>query len=264
MRTFRQLTSRHQDLCRSVADFYHDIFLLGLASYQSAFVKTKLDDFFSHGQDDISNLDLRELQEQPAARASKVPSHSTRSDLPIRSKGTANVVSATDSSSKKVGSSSRCPVCHGRHKEDTCWTIHPELATEEWRTANRFKIQVYRDRRLMAPLRLHLKFHLHNLTLVMRLRLLQSKMLHYPDGSSIRVPPIICPAICLLLLLCHQSVMIMVLCLLLVDPLVLHTSVLSSWMLMLDRLLVLLLLFDIFLVYKQILYHLRCWRIKVS
>ncbi|OJD21683.1 hypothetical protein ACJ73_06977 [Blastomyces percursus] len=70
-RRFRYLVARHKELCRGTQDIYHDLFLNGLRDYQKMFVKSRLDDFFSTGQELIVNIDLDDLMNQLTNRSSK-------------------------------------------------------------------------------------------------------------------------------------------------------------------------------------------------
>ena len=61
---YREIQSRLEELNATKEDIEHDLFLIGLGSWNSTFVRTKLDEFFATGQRNqpIKNLNLRDLQ----------------------------------------------------------------------------------------------------------------------------------------------------------------------------------------------------------
>jgi len=71
MRKFRVIRTKYTSLGFPLDEnFLHDCFILGLGNWQSQFVKTKLDEFFSGGRGETKNLNLDALMEQLASRAS--------------------------------------------------------------------------------------------------------------------------------------------------------------------------------------------------
>jgi hypothetical protein len=68
---YREIQSRLEELNATKEDIEHDLFLIGLGSWNSTFVRTKLDEFFATGQRNqpIQNLNLRDLQGELSNRA---------------------------------------------------------------------------------------------------------------------------------------------------------------------------------------------------
>ncbi|KAL1958062.1 hypothetical protein VTO42DRAFT_5102 [Malbranchea cinnamomea] len=77
LRTFKRLEARYRDLATSLDDVIHDLFIILLGDHQSAFVKSKLDEFYSTGQGEIKNLPLTKFQNQLATRVPKSGVEST-------------------------------------------------------------------------------------------------------------------------------------------------------------------------------------------
>ncbi|KAL1955731.1 hypothetical protein VTO42DRAFT_8129 [Malbranchea cinnamomea] len=96
LRIFKRLEARYRDLATSLDDVIHDLFIILLGDHQSAFVKSKLDEFYSTGQGEIKNLPLTEFQNQLARRA---PRKNRRQQQPSQQPNSAN--SAMESTTKQ-------------------------------------------------------------------------------------------------------------------------------------------------------------------
>jgi hypothetical protein len=68
---FREIQSRFQELDVTKEDIEHDLFLIGLGSWNSAFVRTRLDEFFATGQRNfLSRVRINARGHAPRLRAS--------------------------------------------------------------------------------------------------------------------------------------------------------------------------------------------------
>lgn len=138
LRRFRQVIARHKELSSSIDDIYHDIFIIGLGSYQSIFMKSKLDEFFSSGQGNPQNLDLKFLVDQ---RSSRVTKTATTSSLSQSSKQKSNAMMVNIENPKAT---SKCNHCQSdRHSSQRCWIRYPGTAPEKWRNNHKARIDAF-------------------------------------------------------------------------------------------------------------------------
>ena len=150
---FREIQSRLEELDVKKADIEHDLFLIGLGSWNSAFVRTRLDEFFASGQRNqpIKNLNLRDLQGELSNRAQidsdtanqKLSEKSDQEDPKSDQSDSEPEQSDSESHKKpgmtrsrspnKRGDPPKCSHCTGLgHIETKCWFKHPNLAPPEW------------------------------------------------------------------------------------------------------------------------------------
>lgn len=143
---YREIQSRLEELNTTKEDIEHDLFLIGLGSWNSTFVRTKLDEFFATGQRNqpIKNLNLRDLQGELSNRA-QIDSDTANQKLSEKSDRSDSEPERSDSESRKKpgmtrskspnkrGDLPKCSHCTGLgHIESNCWFKHPNLAPPEW------------------------------------------------------------------------------------------------------------------------------------
>ncbi|OJD09981.1 hypothetical protein ACJ73_09989 [Blastomyces percursus] len=123
-RRFRYLVARHKELCQGTEDVYHDLFLNGLREFQKTFVKSRLDNFYSTGQEPIVNIDLDDLMKQLTNRSSKKVGNEPKKHQPQADSATAR----KDEEKDKDAKVRKCTHCKkDGHTVDRCFTLHPEL-----------------------------------------------------------------------------------------------------------------------------------------
>ncbi|OJD09530.1 hypothetical protein ACJ73_10250, partial [Blastomyces percursus] len=123
-RRFRYLVARHKELCQGTEDVYHDLFLNGLREFQKTLVKSRLDDFYSTGQEPIVNIDLDDLMKQLTNRLSKKVGNEPKKYQPQADSATAKKDEGKDNDAKVR----KCTHCKkDGHTVNRCFTLHPEL-----------------------------------------------------------------------------------------------------------------------------------------
>lgn len=132
-----QIKADFQSLQISVDDILHDLFLQSLGTWQSAFVKTKLDEFFTTGGSGtpIRNLDIDDLMRQlqyRAQMASKKPAKESAKSFNAKDSSSSNSNAASDNSRPRMTRCAYCQVQNGYHTEADCYCKHPEKAPKDW------------------------------------------------------------------------------------------------------------------------------------
>ncbi|OJD28534.1 hypothetical protein ACJ73_00061 [Blastomyces percursus] len=113
MATFRDLKAKLVSLGENWAEStYHDFFILGLGNWQQEFMRMKLDEFYATKQGPIRNLNLDDLMDQLAARATT----------------TATTTATATTAATKY-----------------CWFKHPSLASADWKERNKGRIKGLKD-----------------------------------------------------------------------------------------------------------------------
>ena len=129
---FKRIEAKIKNLNITVQDMLHDAFLQNLGSYQSAFVNSRLDEFFATGSrhEPIQNLDLDDLIRQLNNRSRDIPKPKNASmyQSPIPIKDT------KDDSNKPRRTCEYCGIPF--HGERNCRSKHPESAPIDWLKEN--------------------------------------------------------------------------------------------------------------------------------
>src|SRR5882762_1916499 len=144
---YREIQSRLEELNVTKEDIEHDLFLIGLGSWNSAFVRTRLDEFFATGQrsQPIKNLNLKDLQGELSNRAqhrsesaNQRPNEESNQKVskkttPESTTNPSNQPTTTGSKSFNKESPPKCSYCSRLgHTTSTCWFKNPSLAPPEW------------------------------------------------------------------------------------------------------------------------------------
>ncbi|KAG5288066.1 hypothetical protein I7I48_10151 [Histoplasma ohiense] len=135
--TFQKLKTKLVSLGENWAEStYHDLFILGLGDWQQEFVRTKLDEFYATRQGPIKNLNLDDLMNQLAARATTITTRNT----------TTTAAAITAGGHTNRWDSRQCYYCERTgHIADACWLKNPHLADAEWRENNKEKIKMMKE-----------------------------------------------------------------------------------------------------------------------
>ncbi|KMW69690.1 hypothetical protein BDDG_13841 [Blastomyces dermatitidis ATCC 18188] len=127
---FRDLKAKLVSLGENWAECtYHDLFILGLGDWQQEFIRMKLDEFYATKQGPIQNLNLDDLMDQLATRAT------TNMPATITRPSTASPV--TERFDER-----QCHYCDNTgHIIKYCWFKNPNLANAEWKERNKERIE---------------------------------------------------------------------------------------------------------------------------
>jgi hypothetical protein len=127
----------------------HDTFLQNLGNYQSAFVNSRLDEFFATGNQHvpIKNLDLDDLIQQLNNRSRDVPkSKNVTTASTIQSTPSKDIKDASDSDKSSRGRTA-CEYCGIRwHGEKNCRSKRPETAPINWLKENIDRVNAARKK----------------------------------------------------------------------------------------------------------------------
>ncbi|OJD17671.1 hypothetical protein AJ78_02262 [Emergomyces pasteurianus Ep9510] len=132
---FRDLKAKLVSLGEKWAEStYHDLFILGLGDWQQEFIRTKLDEFYATKQGLIQNLNLDDLMDQLATRATTA---TTRSITVTTSR-----LSTANSNDERS-----CHYCENTgHLIKFCWFRDPSLVNGDWKERNKERIEALRHK----------------------------------------------------------------------------------------------------------------------
>ncbi|OAX83497.1 hypothetical protein ACJ72_02149 [Emergomyces africanus] len=117
---------------------YHDLFILGLGDWQQEFIRTKLDEFYATKQGPIQNLNLNELMDQLATRATITANNRS---------STANSATNSRPSTASSNDERHCHYCEkSGHIIRYCWFKNPNLANTEWKEHNKERIEALKEK----------------------------------------------------------------------------------------------------------------------